>query len=161
MSATFSRGQVAVIDFPATPVAVLEHRGDPAGIAETVRRFIAWRKQAGLPPRSSATFGILHHDPHTTAAKDYRQDLCAATRQPIAANEYGVRAGLIPAGRCAVLRLIGATTQIRGAVQFLRADWLPHSGEAMRACPVFVQRVSFPPDVAEADTITDVFLPLR
>lgn len=160
MSPQFTCGQVKIIDFPATPVAVITHRGDPAAIGDTVRHLIAWRKQHGLPPRVSATFSILYHDPETTAPNDYRQDLCAATTREIAPNEQGITAGVIPAGRCAVLRLTGSTDHLKAAVTFLYADWLPHSGEEARDFPVFVQRVSFFPDVREADTVTDIFLPL-
>ena len=37
-------------DVPPTPVAIMEHRGDPATLGATIQRFIAWRKAAGLPP---------------------------------------------------------------------------------------------------------------
>jgi AraC family transcriptional regulator len=161
MKAAFTNDRVRLVDFPATPVAILEHRGDPALMAESVRRFIAWRKQAGLPPAISATFNILHSDPEHTAPEDYRMDLCAATGQPVPANEQGVRAGLIPAGRCAVMRLTGAGDIVRPAASFLYADWLPRSGETLRNFPPYLQRVRFGPDVPETETITDLFLPLR
>jgi len=30
----------------------MEHRGDPATLGATIQRFIAWRKAAGLHPKS-------------------------------------------------------------------------------------------------------------
>jgi AraC family transcriptional regulator len=161
MTIGFTDDQVKIVDFPETQIAILRHRGDPAAIGDSIRRFIAWRKQTGLSPRTSRTFGILHHDPETTAPEDYRQDLCAATTQIIAPNAQGVIAGSIPAGRCASLRLIGPGDNLRFAARFLYADWLPRSQEELRDFPVFIQRVSFFPDVAEKDAITDIFLPLK
>jgi AraC family transcriptional regulator len=48
--------QVKLITFKDTKVAVLEHRGDPNLIGDSVRTFIEWRKQNSLPPKVSATF---------------------------------------------------------------------------------------------------------
>jgi AraC family transcriptional regulator len=157
----YNPGDVRIVDFPATPVALLEHKGDPTRIGDSIRTFIGWRKQASLPPRTSATFNILHNDPDTTAADEYRLDICAATSRPVAANEVGVVEGLIPEGRCAVLRMTGSSDDLRPAVSYLYRDWLPDSGEELRDFPMFAQRVSFFPDVAENEAITDIFLPLK
>ena len=157
----FSPADVSIVDFPATPVALLEHKGDPALIGESIRRFIGWRKQAGLPPRNSATFNILHNDPETTPPHEYRIDICAATSRPVAENDAGVIEGLIPEGRCAVIRILGSSDDLRPAVTYLYREWLPESGEELRDFPMFAQRVSFFPDVAENEAITDIFLPLK
>lgn len=145
--------EVRIVDFPATPVAVLEHLGDPARIWESVRAFIGWRRRAGLPPSVAATFNIFHGEE--------RIDLCAATDRPITPNPEGVGAGLIPGGRCAMLRHVGPAEDLRWAGRFLYAEWLPGSGEEPRDFPLFVQRVRFHPEVPEHEAVTDVFLPLR
>jgi AraC family transcriptional regulator len=156
----FSDDQVRIVDFPATPVAVIEHRGDPALIGDTIRRFVAWRKQNGLSPGTSATFNIFHADPEGTDADDFRLDICAATARELEPNDAGIVAGLIPAGRCAMLRQTGSGDDLREAAQFLYADWLPRSGEELRDFPFFAQRVAFYPEVDEHEAITDLFLPL-
>jgi AraC family transcriptional regulator len=161
MKSQFTDDQVRIVDFPATSGAVLEHSGDPALIGDSIRCFIAWRKRAGLPPKNSATFNILHVDPESAAPEDYRLDLCAATERPVSPNDEGVGSGIIPAGRCAVLRLIGSSDNLRPGVSFLYADWLPRSGEELRDFPIYAQRVSFFPDVAESEAVTDIFLPLK
>lgn len=161
MSDLYGASQVRIVDFPETRVALLSHHGDPALIGETIRRFIAWRKQAGLPSKTSATFNILHVDPWDCAPQDFRLDLCAAAERSIMPNDDGVVDGVIPAGRCAVLRLTGSSDDLRAAVSYLYADWLPCSGEEPRDFPAYVQRVTFFPDVAENEAITDIFLPLR
>ena len=160
MNRLFSKDQIRIVDFPSTEVAVLEHRGDPVLLGDSIRRFIAWRKQTGLSPRDGATFNVLHNDPEATAPDAYRLDICTATQRAIAPNRQGVRPGTLPGGRCAMLRLTGSSDDLRPAIAFLYADWLPQSGEELRDFPVFVQRVSFFPDVPEHLAVTEVFLPL-
>jgi AraC family transcriptional regulator len=151
---------IHIVEFPATPVAILAHRGDPTLIGDTVRRFIAWRKTNHLPPKYSATFNILYDNPDTTPPADFRLDLCATTDRPVAPNDAGIVDGVIPAGRCAVLRLTGSSDALGPAIATLFGEWLPRSGEELRHAPVFAQRVRFFPDVPEHEAVTDIFLPL-
>jgi len=160
MQTRFHADQVRIVDFPATPVAILEHRGDPHLIGNSIRRFIGWRRRNGLVPKNSKTFNILHCDPQDTPADNYRIDLCVGTDRKIKANDDGMIAGLIPAGRCAVLRLNGTNDDLRPAVAFLYGEWLPQSGEELRDFPTFVERVAFYPDVPEHEALTDIFLPI-
>lgn len=152
---------VRLADFPETTVAVLEHRGAPADVPASVRRFIAWRKAHGAPPSRSATYNILYDDPGTTPPEDYRFDICCAVTGPVAENNEGVVAGTIPAGRCAVIRHEGPLDLADSKIRALYRDWLPQSGEELRDAPLFVQRLSFFPDVPEHEAETDIFLPLR
>lgn len=43
----------------------------------------------------------------------------------------------------------------------LYASWLPGSGEELRDFPLFMQRLTFFPDVPDNEAITDIYLPLR
>jgi len=52
MQKTFTHDDVMIRDVPATPVAIMEHRGDPATLGATIQRFIRWRKAAGLHPKT-------------------------------------------------------------------------------------------------------------
>jgi AraC family transcriptional regulator len=161
MAKCFQPGDVRIIEIADTKVGLLEHRGDPSQIPASVRNFIAWRKQAGLPPRISATFNIWYDDPDTTPPEAFRLGLCAATNGSIGPNAFGVVASVIPGGRCAVLRSIGSEDIMRQAATFLLASWLPGSGEKRRDFPPYCRRVSLPSDVADDALVTDIFLPLR
>ncbi len=161
MSSTFTDADVRILDFPQTAVALMAHRGDPALIGDTIRRFIAWRKAAGLPPIASATFNIFHPNPHDPSAELDRVELCAATDRTIAPNDQNVVAGIIPAGRCAVLRQVGGGDDLRATATWLYGEWLPRSGRELRDFPMFAQRISFFPDVPEHEAVTDVFLPIQ
>jgi AraC family transcriptional regulator len=157
---TFSTDDVTIRDVPPTPVAIMEHRGDPAMLGDTIRRFIAWRKAAGLHPKTNPTFNVWHSERRPVPPADYRMDLCVGTDQPIAANGEAIKAGEIPGGRCAVLRVVGYTDNLEPAL-YLYRDWLPASGEEVRDFPIYCQRLSFFPEVPEHETVADVFLPLK
>lgn len=152
---------VKLITFKDTKVAALEHRGDPNLIGNSIRKFIEWRKQNNLSPQVSATFNILYNNPSETLPDDYRLDICASTERDVADNSFGVVEKTIPGGRCAVLRHIGDDANLGESITYLYSKWLPLSGEEPRDFPLFLQRVSFFPDVPEHEAITDVFLPLQ
>ena len=54
--------QVKVVHFKETRVAVLEHRGDPQLIDDSVRKFKEWRKENNLSSKTNATFNIFYDD---------------------------------------------------------------------------------------------------
>ena len=158
---TFTTDDVTIRDVPSTKVAIMEHRGDPATLGDTIRRFIAWRKKAGLHPRTSPTFNVWRSERRPSSPAAYSTDLCVGTDQPIEANGEEIKAGEIPGGRCAVLRVVGYTDNLEPAALYLYRDWLPASGEEARDFPIYCQRLSFFPEVPEHETVADVFLPLK
>lgn len=151
--------EVAIVRFPETKVAVYRHRGDPALIGESILRFIEWRRAHGLSPASSATYNILYSPPDV-APDDYRIDLCAAVEGEIDTGSSDITISSLPAGRCAVLRHVGADETLRDSVLYLLTIWFPQSGERHRDFPVFLQRVRFFPEVPAAEAVIDIFLPL-
>lgn len=161
MQKTLTSADVTIRDVPATAVAIMEHRGDPATIGDTIQKFIMWRKANGLSPKVSPTYTIFHSDPRTTPPADYRMDLCVGTDQPIDEREGVMTAGVIPAGRCAVLTLVGNSDNLEHAALFLYRDWLPESGEEARDFPLYCQRLKFFPEVPEHEAVVELFLPLE
>jgi len=161
MQTTYTTNDVTIRDVPTTKVAIMEHRGDPAMLGDTIRRFIAWRRAAGLHPSRSPTFNVWRSERRPASPADYSVDLCAGTDQPIAANGEAIKPGEIPGGRCAVLRVVGYTDNLEPAALYLYRDWLPASGEEARDFPIYCQRLSFFPEVPEHETVAELFLPLK
>ena len=161
MQRTLTPDDVTIRDVPPTPVAILEHRGDPATTGATIQRFIAWRRAAGLHPSTSPTFTVWRSERRPAQPSDYSMDLCVGTDRPIEAHGEQVKAGVIPGGRCAVLRVVGNTHNLEPAALYLYRDWLPASGEEARDFPIYCQRLSFFPDVPEHEAVADLFLPLK
>lgn len=157
MKTSFTTDEVTIRDVPATNVAIMEHRGSPETLGATIQRFIAWRKAAGLHPRTNPTFNVWR----PVSPGNYSVDLCVGTDQPIEANGEEIKAGEIPGGRCAVLRVVGYTDNLEPAALFLYRDWLPSSGEEARDFPIYCQRLSLFPEVPEHETTVDLFLPLK
>ncbi|CAD6547976.1 AraC family transcriptional regulator [Paraburkholderia metrosideri] len=153
--------QVRIIDFSETRVAALEHCG-PAGLVnESVRKFIDWRKQSGQSPlASSRTFGIPHNNPDTTPAEAFRFDICGEIDEPVAPNDYGVRASVIPGGRCAVVRHTGSTDHVGETIYPIYRDWLPASGQELRDHPLFFHYLSVSQDTPQDQWQTDIYIPL-
>lgn len=143
-----------------TRVAVVEHRGDPQRIDESVHRFVAWRKQHRPLPGTHATFNILHNDPTAVALDDYRLGLCVETDRDLGDDACGVVTKIISGGRCAVLWHRGSDDDLGETLRYLCTEWLPRSGERRRDFPVYLQRILFFPEVPESEAITEIFLPL-
>lgn len=162
MQITYTPDDVMIRDVPPTPVAILEHRGDRATLGDTIERFIAWRKAAGLSPATSPTFNIFRSERTPANPADYSMDLCVGTDQPVAPNDQQMKAGVIPGGRCAVLRVAHDTHNLEPAALYLYREWLPASGEEVRDFPVYCQRhLSFSPDATVHEVVVELFLPLK
>ncbi|MET4069230.1 AraC family transcriptional regulator [Bradyrhizobium sp. S3.2.6] len=161
MQKNFTTNDVTIRDLPPTRVAIMEHRGSPETLGDTIRRFIAWRKAAYLHHRTNPTFNVWHSEGRPAQQDEYSIDLCVGTDQPIEANGGEIKAGEIPGGRCAVLRVVGFTDNLEPAALYLYRDWLPASGEEARDFPIYCQRLSLFPEVPEHEAIADVFLPLK
>lgn len=153
--------KVEIVDFEATPVALIEHRGAPDRVLESAAKFIAWRKETGLSPvKSSRTFGVPYSDPNTTEPADFRFDICGSIDGEVPPNAHGVRLGLIPGGRCAVVRHAGSHDRIHDTIYPLYRDWLPDSGETLRDFPCFFHYLNLIHEVDEHALLTDIYLPL-
>ena len=162
MQIIFENDDVTIRDVPPTPVAIMEHRGDRATLGDTIQRFRAWRSAAGLSPETSSTFMVFRSERCPAVPADYSMDLCAGTDLAIGANDEQMKAGVIPGGRCAVLRYPGNTNNLEPAALYLYRDWLPASGEEARDFPIYCQRrLSFVPEVPVQEVVVELFLPLK
>jgi AraC family transcriptional regulator len=154
--------QPTITHFPETKVAVLEHRGPPATILNSVGRFIEWRKSCSdSPVLTSQTYGIAYDDPEKVAPEHFRFDICGSVTAGVSTNTYGMIEKTIPAGRCAVARHEGSTDLVGNTVRALFVDWLPGSGEALRDFPIYFHYIKRMPTVSEHEQVTDVYLPLQ
>jgi AraC family transcriptional regulator len=151
--------EIEIVQFPDTPVAMIEHTGSTANIYESTRKLIEWRVRNRVSPETSRTYGV-HHDMRTHADSGYRLDLCVSFDRAIQPNPEGVVAKLMPGGRCARVRYQGSREHIP-VVAPLFNEWLPQSGEHLRDFPIFFHYVNVGRDIPEHDLITDIYLPLR
>jgi AraC family transcriptional regulator len=162
MPTNHQHDEVTIREEAPIPVAILEHRGDRATLGETIERFIRWRKAAGLSPETSPTFNIFRSERIPANPADYSMDLCVGTDRGIDPDDKVMKAGVIPGGRCAVLRVNGASHNLEPAALFLYRDWLPASGEEARDFPIYCKRfLSSKPDLTSHEAVAELFLPLK
>ncbi|QSR18469.1 hypothetical protein CA833_14950 [Novosphingobium sp. KA1] len=150
---------VEIREFAAVRVAVMEHRGDPAGIGDSIRRFIDWRREFGFSPGKSRTFNVFPTDPRTAVEGGHRVWLCASVPSWFVGDDR-VRVEEIPGGRCAVLAVTGPAMDLEEPATLLYRDWLPASGETLRDFPLFCERGRLYPQVSAAEALTELILPL-
>lgn len=151
----FTAGEVDIVEIAAIPVLTLRHDGPPHMLNATIGRFIAWRKANRAGPKATRTFNIFHAD----GEGEPRLEL-ACSRLPGLAPGEGMGEGVIPAGRCARLRLTGRSDDLEAPAGWLYREWLPASGEALRDFPLFCERSNVGPGLPDADMVTDLYLPL-
>ncbi len=153
---------VKIVDFAETKVAVLEHRGSPELLNDSVLKFIEWRKESKLSPKGSCkTFGIAYDNPDTTEPQAFRFDICGEVASAVPANPQGVVNKIIPGGRCAVARHLGSHDRIGESAYYLYREWLPQSGEELRDFPLFFHYLNLIPETPEHELMTDLYLPLK
>ncbi|EGQ8533383.1 AraC family transcriptional regulator [Vibrio parahaemolyticus] len=153
---------VSIIDFKARDVALIEHCGSPRLVLETAANFVQWRKTTGLSPvKTSETFGVPYSDPDQTPEAAFRFDICGTHQGEVPENVFGVKAGVIPGGRCAVAIHKGSHDTIGETVYYLYRNWLPESNENVRDYPCFFQYLNFVHEVDECELLTKVYLPIE
>ncbi len=151
--------QVEIVDFPATLLAAVEHRGAESQSYASTQKLIAWRQANGIRPGMGNTYGVHYTDHLSVLPEDYRLDICVSVDKPVADNPHGVVSKTIPAGRCAKVRNVGSRHEM-AAPRYLYESWLPQSGEKLRDFPIFFHYVNVGPGVKEHEMITDIYLPL-
>lgn len=163
MQIIFDNDDVTIRDVPPLAVAMIEHRGDRAGIPAVRERFLAWSKANGLSPETGrSSFMVFRSEREPANPADYSMDLCVGFDQPIEVNEEGVKAAILPGGRCAVLRYPGNTNNLEPAALYLYRDWLPASGEEARDFPMYCKRwLSLIPEIQAHEVVAEMFLPLK
>ena len=163
MQIIFEESDVTIREVTDTPVARLEHRGDRARLGETLERFRAWSKAAGLSPETGrSSYMVFRSEREPAIPEDYSMDICVETDRLIGAEDGPIHAGIIPGGRCAVLRYPGNSNNLEPAGLYLYRDWLPQSGEEVRDFPLYVRRQLVPvANVAAHEVVVELYLPLK
>lgn len=152
--------EVEIVIFPETKVAVIEHRGPHALEHETVKKLIEWKIGNRLMDQSRyRSYGLHYIESADTPPDKHRVDFCLSIDMDVDPNPYGIVTRVIPIVRCARARDVGSRYDNK-ASRFLFENWLPASGESPSGFPLIFHYVNVGPQVAEAEMITDVYLPL-
>lgn len=153
---------VAIKNIKARRLAVLEHRGDPKFLGDSVNKLINWAKAqpVNLKPKAGEAFGFAYDDPNLTPAADFRFDLGITIPEQLTLKGEVIEKRL-PAGRYAVAIHNGSRENISDVVYALYRNWLPHSGEELADLPCIFCYYNFDHEVAETELLTECWLLLK
>lgn len=153
---------VTIKNMSARRLAVLEHRGDPNRLGDSVNKLVNWAKaqSMNLKPKAGEAFGFAYDDPKSTPAAEFRFDLGITIPEQLALKGDVVEKRL-PAGRYAVAVHKGSHDNISDTVYALYRNWLPNSGEELADLPCIFCYYNFEHEVAETELLTECWLLLK
>lgn len=143
-------------------LAIIEHRGDPAHIGDSVNRLITWSRAqpVNLKPKAGDAFAIAYDDPKTTPAPEFRVDLGIRVPENLRLSDPVIEK-YIPGGRYAVTTHKGSREKLGDTVYPLYREWLPDSGEELGDFPCIFSYLNFEHEVAETELLTECWVLLK
>ena len=153
---------IEIKDIKARRLAVIEHRGNPDHVGNSVNKLMTWAQNQALDlkPKPGEAFGFAYDDPKTTAPEDFKFDLGITVPEAVKLDGEVVEKRL-PAGRYAVTIHKGSRENIDTAVYDLYKNWLPQSGETLADLPCVFCYYNFDHEVAETELLTECWLLLK
>lgn len=151
---------VIIKNMPARHLAVLEHRGDPQKLGESVHKLLTWCKDKSIILNPGESFGFAYDDPYKVSANEFRFDLAVTIPKNIKLSD-GIIAREMPEGRYAVAVHKGSRNNIGDTVYGLYRNWLPNSNEELGALPCVFCYYNFDHEVAETELLTECWLLLK
>lgn len=153
---------IVIKNMKARRLAVLEHRGDPRMLGESVNRLVSWAKSQpiNLKPKAGEAFGFAYDDPKLTLAENFRFDLGITIPEQVVLNGEVIEKKL-PAGRYAIALHKGSRDNISDVIYALYRDWLPNSKEELADLPCIFCYYNFEHEVAETELLTECWLLLK
>ncbi|APF03725.1 TPA: GyrI-like domain-containing protein [Legionella pneumophila] len=142
-------------------LAVIEHKGDPKLLGESINKLVSWAKSQSinLKPRPREAFALAYDDPKTTPPSEFRIDL--GIKVPENLKLDGVIEKFLPSGRYAVTVHKGSRNNIGDVVYYLYRDWLPNTSEQLGDLPCIFCYYNFDHEVAETELLTECWLLLK
>jgi len=141
-------------------VAYVRHIGPYQECDKAWRMLEALAGKYGLFKSGVQCLGIGHANPDVTPAEKLRYDACVTVDDQFQPVE-GLAVQELPGGEYAVATLRGAYAQLPDAYRWIFYDWLPKSGRKVRQGPCFEIYVTDPRTTPEADSITEICVPLE
>ena len=155
--------KVEIRNINKTRLAVVEHRGDPKLVADSVNKLISWAKAQviSLKPKPGESFGFAYDDPKITPAASFRFDLGLKIPENLKLASTAVVEKFIPSGRYAVVMHKGSRNNIGDTIYPIYRDWLPSSGEQLGDLPCIFCYYNFDHEVAETESLTECWFLLK
>jgi AraC family transcriptional regulator len=153
---------VIIKKLPARRLALVEHRGDPQKLGESVSKLVAWAnaQPVDLKLKPGEAFGFGYEAPKDVLAEDFRFDL-AITAPECLNLEGDIAEKRLPSGRYAIVSHKGSRDNIDEIVCKLYRDWLPNSKEELGDLPCVFCYYNFDHETAETELLTEIWILLK
>jgi len=153
---------VTLKNIEAIDVLAISHTGSYMSIGNAFEKLFGWLGMKGLINPEMKSYGIYFSDPDSIPEAELQSAACAqVTAGSDLELSYGIERKTIAAGEYAVLRHKGPYADMRSAYQWLYGTWLPASGREVADQPCFEDYLNNPREVAPAELLTDIYLPLK
>ncbi len=138
----------------------LPHQGDYMNIGRVFEPVFGWIGQAGLLPQLRHATATYYDDPESVPEPELRSFAGAVFACEVEVPEHFERR-TIEGGQYAVLRYRGPYADMSAAYRWLFGTWLNNSGVELRHAPCVEDYLNNPREVAPADLLTDIYMPLE
>ncbi len=157
---SFTMFKVDIQTAPERRLAAMQHRGAYNGIGEVFRNLSATATAENIWPRVQGMIGVHYDDPNVVDEAKLRSHagLLIADSQSVPGCLEEI---VLNGSECAVLHYKGPYTAIKVAYDYLYGDWLPKSSREPADAPPYELYLNSPTDTAEADLLTEIYLPLE
>lgn len=150
---------VQIRTIPDTSLVGVAHQGSYMQIDRAFEQLFGTLYARGQAQPDMRMIGVYLDDPDLVAEDKLRSVACVnADASAPAAVPLERRA--ISGGEYAVLRHKGPYAEMHKAYKWLYAEWLPKSGRQLRDALMFEEYINNPREVAPAELLTDIHLPL-
>ncbi len=135
------------------------HQGSYMQIGKAFEQLLGTLYARGQARPDMRMIGVYLDDPDLVSEEKLRSVACvdADAAAPAAAP---LERRSISGGEYAVLRHKGPYAEMHMAYKWLYAEWLPRSGRHLRDALMFEEYLNNPRDVAPAELLTDIHMPL-
>ncbi|WP_379072657.1 GyrI-like domain-containing protein [Mesorhizobium sp. UC22_110] len=150
---------ISIRTLKPTEVVGVSHQGSYMGIGKAFEQLFGTLYARGQGQAGQRMIGIYLDDPDVVAVDKLRSYACVETdaAQPAQAP---LERRTLEGGDYAVLRHKGPYADMHKAYTWLYGEWLPMSGRKLRDTVMFEEYLNNPRDVAPAELLTDINLPL-
>ncbi|CAM5591342.1 DNA gyrase inhibitor [Mycolicibacterium aubagnense] len=150
---------ISIRTLEPTEVVGVSHQGSYMGIGKAFEQLFGTLYARGQGHSGQRMIGIYLDDPDVVAVDKLRSYACVETdaAQPAQAP---LERRTLEGGDYAVLRHKGPYAEMHKAYTWLYGEWLPMSGRKLRDTVMFEEYLNNPRDVAPAELLTDINLPL-
>ncbi len=151
--------EIEILERDRVLVVALRHSGDYFGLNKTYGELWSWADKAGFLAGLQGIYGIPLDDPDNVPVSDLRYEACLALG--VVAPPPPFHLLTLPGGETARMRHHGSYAGLEEAKQRMVEDWLLPSGREPADHPIYSHFLNDPDNTAEADLITDLYLPLK